>query len=124
MPSGFIRLNYDYKDKYLVSFSARRDGSDRFGRENKFGNFSAGSLGWIVSKENFFNVKAIDFLKLRASYGTTGSDAGVSPYYVQIVTGGSSYGPTGNSNGYTFGDVFYAGSTVASLKKRWIEMGN
>jgi len=119
--SYFSRINYDYKDKYLASFSARRDGSYAFGTENKFGNFFSGSLGWIVSKESFFNSKAIDFLKIRTSYGSIGNE-NVNPQYVGIVTGGPSYGPTGNSNGYTFGDVFYAGSTVGSAANnalRW-----
>ena len=119
--SYFSRINYDYQDKYLASFSARRDGSYAFGVNNKFGNFFSGSLGWVVTKEKFFNSKTIDFLKIRASYGSTGNE-NVNPQYVGIVTGGPSYGPTGNSNGYTFGDVFYPGSTVGSAANnalRW-----
>jgi len=111
--SYFSRINYDYEDKYLASFSARRDGSYAFGIDNKFANFFAGSLGWVVSKENFFNVKQIDFLKIRGSYGSIGNE-NVSPQNVSIVTGGPSYGSTANSNGYTFGGVFYPGSTVGS----------
>jgi TonB-dependent starch-binding outer membrane protein SusC len=114
--SVFGRINYDYKDKYLVSFNGRNDGSTVFGKNNKFGFFSSGSIGWVVSKEDFFKSKVIDFLKFRASSGTTGNDNTTAAYYVSIATGGSSYGPTGNSNGYTFGDVFYPGSTVANLK--------
>ena len=111
--SYFSRINYDYEDKYLASFSARRDGSYAFGVDNKFANFFAGSLGWIVSKEDFFNVKQIDFLKIRGSYGSIGNE-NVNPQNVSIVTGGPSYGPTANSNGYTFNNVFYPGSTVGS----------
>lgn len=119
--SYFSRLNYDYSDKYLASFSARRDGSIAFGKDNQFGNFYASSLGWIVSKEKFFNSSLIDFLKIRGSYGTTGNE-NVNPQYVGIVTGGPSYGPTANSNGYNFGEVFYNGSTVGSASNnalRW-----
>ena len=61
--SGFFRLNYDYEDKYLASFTGRRDGSTRFAINKRFGNFYSGSLGWVVSKENFFKSKLIDFLK-------------------------------------------------------------
>ncbi len=111
--SYFGRINYDYGDKYLASFSARRDGSYAFGIDNKFANFFAGSLGWVVSKEKFFNVKQIDYLKLRGSYGSIGNE-NVNPQNVSIVTGGPSYGPTANSNGYTFGGIFYPGSTVGS----------
>lgn len=115
--SYFGRVNYDYKDKYLASFTARRDGSFAFGNDNKFANFLSGSLGWIVSKENFFNSDFINYLKIRGSYGSIGNE-NVNPQSVQIITGGSSYGPTANSNGYTFGDVFYPGSTVGSAANK------
>jgi hypothetical protein len=111
--SYFSRINYDYQDKYLASFSARRDGSYAFGVDNKFGNFYSGSLGWVVSKEKFFKADWIDQLKIRGSYGSIGNE-NVNPQFVSIVTGGPSYGPTANSNGYTFNDVFYPGSTVGS----------
>jgi TonB-linked SusC/RagA family outer membrane protein len=111
--SYFARLNYDYKEKYLASFTARRDGSTAFGEDRKFGNFFSGSLGWVVTKESFFNVSAIDFLKVRGSYGTVGSD--ITPTQSNsIVTGGPSYGATANSNGYNFNNVFYPGSTLGS----------
>jgi TonB-linked SusC/RagA family outer membrane protein len=119
--SKFFRLNYDYNDKYLASFTIRRDGSYAFGRDNKNANFYSGSAGWVVSKEKFFHVNFIDNLKIRGSYGTIGNE-NVDPQYVGIVTGGPSYGPTANSNGYTFGDIFFPGSTVASASNnalRW-----
>lgn len=113
--SYFGRINYDYKDKYLVSFSARTDGSTAFGKQNKFANFYSTSLGWIVSKEDFFKSNKISLLKIRGSYGSVGND-NVSPQFVRIKTGGPDYdrGGTGNSNGYTFGDVFTTGATVGS----------
>jgi len=119
--SYFSRINYDYQDKYLASFSARRDGSYAFGVDNKFGNFFSGSLGWVVSKEKFFKADWVDQLKIRGSYGSIGNE-NVNPQFVSIVTGGPSYGPTANSNGYTFNDVFYPGSTVGSAANttlRW-----
>lgn len=112
--SYFGRLNYDYMDKYLASFSARRDGSIAFGSKNKFANFYAGSLGWVVSKEDFFNSDFITLLKFRGSYGTTGNE-NVSPQYVSIAVGGPSYNQTANSNGYTFGGTFVPGATVNSF---------
>ncbi len=111
--SYFGRVNYDYKDKYLASFSARRDGSYAFGVDRQFGNFFSGSAGWVISRENFFHSGLIDFLKVRASYGTTGNDANTSPQSTNISTGGP-YNNIGNSNGYNFGDVFYPGSSVSS----------
>lgn len=119
--SYFTRINYDYRDKYLASFTGRRDGSYAFGINNKFANFFSGSVGWVVSNEDFFKSNIIDHLKIRGSYGTIGNE-NVNPQFVGIVTGGPSYGPTANSNGYTFGDIFYPGSTVGSAANdalRW-----
>ncbi len=113
--SYFTRINYDYNERYLASFLARRDGSTSFGTANKFGNFFAGSLGWVVSKENFFKSNFINFLKIRGSYGSLGNDGNIQPQYVQIITGGSSYVPPFyNSNGYNFNNIFYPGSTIGS----------
>ncbi|CAM4203698.1 TonB-dependent receptor [Zobellia roscoffensis] len=71
----FARLNYAYKDKYLVSATYRREGSSRFGSDNRWGNFPSVSLGWRVSDEYF--LKETDWLndlKLRASFGVTGNN--------------------------------------------------
>ena len=113
--SLFGRINYDYKEKYLASVTARRDGSTSFGKNNKFGIFPSGSLGWVVSKENFFKSKFIDFLKVRGSYGALGAD-NVDPQYRFIQTDylASLYG-SGNSVGYTFGNNFVSGATLGSL---------
>lgn len=112
--SFFGRLNYDYQDKYLASFSARRDGSIAFGDDNKWANFYAGSLGWVVSNEDFFDSKTINYLKIRGSYGTSGNE-NVDPQFVSITIGGPSYNATANSNGYTFGSTFVSGATVDSF---------
>ncbi|MFN7294754.1 MAG: SusC/RagA family TonB-linked outer membrane protein, partial [Bacteroidota bacterium] len=72
--SFFSRVNYKLKDKYLFSASMRYDGSSRFGANNKWGAFPGVSAGWILSEEAFIKkIKAISFLKLRASYGQTGN---------------------------------------------------
>ncbi len=69
------RLNYSYKRKYLLQGSVRRDGSSRFGSDRKYGWFPAVSAGWVVSDESFMeSLKAVNFLKLRASYGITGNN--------------------------------------------------
>ncbi len=112
--SYFTRVNYDYNDKYLASFSARRDGSIAFGNDNKFANFYAGSLGWVISNEDFFQSEAVNLLKVRGSYGTVGNE-NVDPQYVSITVGGPSYNSTANSNGYTFGSEFVSGATVNSF---------
>ncbi|WP_035567078.1 SusC/RagA family TonB-linked outer membrane protein [Hymenobacter sp. IS2118] len=75
--SFFAQATYDYKNRYLLSVSGRRDGSSRFIPENRWGNFGAASVGWRISEEDFFKnaVPSVNNLKLRASYGTNGNDA-------------------------------------------------
>lgn len=69
------RLNYNFKGKYLASATFRRDGSSRFGPENKWGNFPSISAGWVVTEEDFVGFpQLINHLKIRASYGLTGND--------------------------------------------------
>lgn len=66
----FVRANYSFKDKYLASASFRREGSSRFGANNRYGNFPAASLGWRVYEEEFFpKSNWISDLKLRGSFG-------------------------------------------------------
>ena len=69
------QFTYSYADKYLMSFSFREDGSMNFAPNKRWGFFPAGSLGWVISDENFFNKSFIDFLKLRLSLGLTGNDS-------------------------------------------------
>ncbi|MFM1772383.1 MAG: hypothetical protein RLZZ71_1525 [Bacteroidota bacterium] len=70
----FAKYNMNYKSKYFFEASVRRDGSSRFGVNNKFGNFPSASLGWIISEEGFLkDNKTINYMKLRASYGLTGN---------------------------------------------------
>jgi TonB-linked SusC/RagA family outer membrane protein len=111
--SYFGRIIYDYKEKYLASFSARRDGTYAFGADRRYGNFYSGSAGWVVSKESFFQSTFVNFLKIRGSYGTTGNDNNTTPQSQNIVTGGP-YNSIGNSNGYNFGNVYYPGSSLGS----------
>jgi TonB-dependent starch-binding outer membrane protein SusC len=73
--SIFGRINYSYKGKYLATFTARRDGSTKFGPDNRYGFFPSGALAWNINKESFLkDVTAINQLKIRASVGRTGSD--------------------------------------------------
>lgn len=72
--SYFGRLNYNFNEKYLLSFNYRVDGSSRFGVNNKYGHFPSASVGWNVSEEAFMkDVRAVSNLKLRGSYGITGN---------------------------------------------------
>ncbi|WP_157986466.1 SusC/RagA family TonB-linked outer membrane protein [Chitinophaga alhagiae] len=73
--SGFGRITYNWDGKYIVNASFRRDGSTRFGPDNRFGNFGAVGAAWVFSEENFLrNNQVLSYGKLRASAGVTGSD--------------------------------------------------
>lgn len=74
LASVFLRGEYGYKSRYLGSFIIRRDGSSKFGSNNRIGYFPTVSLAWLFSEEDFFNVKPISFAKLRMSYGISGND--------------------------------------------------
>jgi TonB-linked SusC/RagA family outer membrane protein len=74
LSSVFGRLLYDFDGKYLFSATMRRDGSSKFGANNRFGIFPSLSAGWVMSSEPFFDAGPINFLKLRASWGVNGND--------------------------------------------------
>lgn len=79
MNSVFGRISYDYAGKYLLEGSLRYDSSSVFPKSNKGGTFPAVSAGWVISKEDFWNYDgAVDYLKLRASWGQNGSDANLA----------------------------------------------
>ncbi|MCF8213908.1 MAG: TonB-dependent receptor [Chitinophagaceae bacterium] len=121
--SYFGRVDYDFNEKYLVSGTLRRDGSFAFGDNNKFANFFSGSLGWVVTQEDFFKVGFIDYLKIRGSYGVTGNE-NVNPQYQRISTLLYAYG-LGQNAGYSFGnEPTSVGATIASFKNddlKWEE---
>lgn len=105
----FGRVNYNFADKYFVSAILRREGSSRFGANNKWGNFPAISAGWSISNEEFFtNKDVINDLKLRVGYGITGNQ-GIPNYQslIRLGTGGvypqdniyfQTYGISSNAN--------------------------
>ncbi|WP_299664941.1 TonB-dependent receptor [uncultured Polaribacter sp.] len=92
------RINYNYDGKYIVSASHRADASSRFGPNNRWGHFSSGSLGWVISKENFMKDSPFNNLKLRASYGETGN-ANIGDYAYFATLGGNYEYPIGGGNG-------------------------
>ena len=75
------RVRYNYDEKYFVDFSYRRDGSSKFAKDNRWGNFFSFGANWNVKKEDFIkNVDWVNDLRVRASYGEVGNDAGVDYY--------------------------------------------
>jgi TonB-linked SusC/RagA family outer membrane protein len=104
------RFNYDYKRRYLFTATVRRDGFSGFAENNKFGIFPSIGLGWVVSEENFLaDVKQINFLKLRASYGETGNLTNRYSSLARVTSGTESQ--------YVFGDggTTVNGQRIASL---------
>lgn len=91
--SVFGRVNYNYKEKYLLNLTYRRDGSSKFGKNNRFGNFGAGGMAWVFSEEEFMksNFGFLSFGKLRASYGLTGNDQIENYRYLPLYTLGNPY---------------------------------
>ncbi|MDB5022651.1 MAG: hypothetical protein JWP78_406 [Mucilaginibacter sp.] len=90
--SLFARLNYDYDEKYIIQGVIRRDGSSRFGGNNKYGTFPSVSLGWVPTKEAFWPQNdVVDFLKFRGGYGVVGNDAIPDNAFISTIGGGRNY---------------------------------
>ena len=112
--SFFGKANYTYADKYMASFTIRRDGSSRFGSNNQYGTFPSVSVGWRVTQESFMKKTSswLDDLKLRYSWGQTGNQeisntARYTLYRAVVSTGlwesgaaGSTYDIAGTNGGY------------------------
>lgn len=83
---GFSRLNYSFKDRYLIEVNARYDGSSKFPADQRYGFFPSVSVGWRINKEPFWNMssRAINDLKLRASYGSLGN-GNIASYAFQEI---------------------------------------
>ncbi len=107
------RINYDYKEKYLLTATIRADGSSRFGANTKYGYFPSVAFGWNITNENFLkNVKFVDQLKLRLSYGSIGN-TGINPYQTQALLARTSYAW---DNSAAFG---YRPNTIGNPDLKW-----
>ena len=103
LAAAFGRVNYNYAEKYLVSASIRREGSSRFGANNKWGWFPAVSLGWRITGEEFMADQSwADELKLRAGFGVTGNNLGSDLKSVAMLSNGGSFWYNGQYV-YTYG---------------------
>lgn len=96
--SVFGRVTYNYDERYLLAGNVRRDGSSKFGPNNKFGVFPSFSAGWRISEESFFVSKLMNELKFRGGWGQVGSDAIGNFKYVAALTTGFNY-PFDNQDG-------------------------
>ena len=119
LESIFSRLQYSYKDKYLLSAVLRRDGSSKFGEVNRYGYFPSGSLGWNISEEDFLkNNSKISYLKFRASYGIIGSDRIDLNRFISLLDGEALY----TNNDETDADDVLMGKAIGGLSNpeiRW-----
>lgn len=109
------RINYAYDNKYLAEFLIRSDASTKFAPENYWGVFPSGSLGWVMSEEQWFKkaLPWVDFLKLRGSFGLTGRD-NIAPWqWMQVYAQDANRGP-----------VFGTGMDSGSLRRITINRNN
>lgn len=117
--SLFSRLQYNYDEKYLLTALVRRDGSSRFGSNYHYGSFPSVSVGWVPTRESFFpKTDVIELLKVRASYGVTGNDAGIKDFAF------SSTVDAGGNRNYIFGtgevvNIGYSPAAPANPNLRW-----
>ncbi|QNK76270.1 TonB-dependent receptor [Winogradskyella sp. PAMC22761] len=88
---AFTNIKYDYDSKYFAEFTLRKDASSRFSDANKWGTFYAVAAGWAIHNEDFLTASWINNLKLRASIGTTGNQAGIADFQDEGTYGTASY---------------------------------
>lgn len=107
LTSLLSRLTYNYRGKYLFTASVRRDGSSRFGANNRWGTFPSVSAGWVISDENFLkSIPKISFAKLRTSYGIVGNN-NIGNY--------TPYALVNNTVNAVFGNTVAPGAVVTTL---------
>ncbi|WP_031427904.1 SusC/RagA family TonB-linked outer membrane protein [Flavimarina sp. Hel_I_48] len=123
--SYFGRLNYNYKDKYLLNTTFRADGSSNFDQSNRWGYFPSISGGWVLSKEDFLSDSDIfNFLKLRASWGQVGNqNAGAFQYLAPITYSNTNY-TYGNEEGVLAPGAFPSRLANPGLKWETSEQTN
>ncbi|SHI80728.1 SusC/RagA family TonB-linked outer membrane protein [Algibacter luteus] len=113
--SYFGRIDYNYNEKYLLQLSARTDGSTRFGSNSRWGFFPAGSVGWIVSNEDFLSSSdVVTFLKFRASYGISGSNEISRNIYESLYRSQETYSTIGYN-----GDLGVKAITLQNSNLGW-----
>lgn len=121
--SLFGKVDYAFNDKYLFSATVRRDGSSRFGADKRYGIFPSFAAGWRISRENFMkDVKWIDDLKLRGSWGVLGNQTNVDPSNAFSQFGGRPGNSYYDINGTSTSSVqgFYA-TRIGNPKTGWEE---
>ena len=114
LASVYSRLAYDYKQKYMLEGTLRYDGSSRFAPGNQWSFFPSVLIGWVISKEDFFQSNTINMLKFRASVGKLGNQAVSIGAYNSTVN-------INNSYNYSFGGTTEGGAAIIALTDRNIQ---
>jgi TonB-linked SusC/RagA family outer membrane protein len=119
--SQFLRTDYSFMDKYLLSATVRRDGSSRFGSTNRFGVFPSLSLGWRIKDESFLkDVDWLSDLKIRGSYGTMGNQLAVAPMNQYFLFGGDAGSAFYDINGtFTSSVQGFAPTHIGNPNAKW-----
>jgi len=116
--SYFGRLMYNYDERYMFVFTTRRDGSTKFGSNNRWGTFPSAQLGWVVTREGFFpKDNFLNYLKIRLNYGIVGNDMSLGTFqYVSTISGGGSKNVVLGTDALTIG---YGPSAPANPDLKW-----
>lgn len=105
--SYFGRINYNYNEKILATLSYRADGSNKFGPNNRFAYFPSVSVGYVVSREDFWPAQAVSFMKIRGSWGRNGSTSNLDNFaYTSTISF--------DRNQYPYGNVLVTGARPSS----------
>ena len=124
MVSYMVRANYSFDDKYILSGSARADGSSKFGSNNKWGFFPSVSASWILSKEAFMrHLTAIDDLKLNIGYGFSGNQNGIDSYTTLALLKPNGFIAAGSSNLVSFSELKNANPDLKWEVSKTFNMG-
>lgn len=117
LASTFARLNYNFNSKYYITGTIRRDGvGDRFGQNEQFGIFPSFAGGWNIDEESFMDDSVFDILKIRGSWGETGSFIGINPFSFAAIFGNGSPRDDAGTNG--LGQGLFA-NNLANPDLRW-----
>nr|WP_244825043.1 TonB-dependent receptor [Carboxylicivirga mesophila] len=121
LQSGVGRISYNYASKYFIEISGRYDGSSTFAPETRYGFFPAVSGKWALSEENFFNSEFFDYLRIRASYGTSGNNSVNGSYFSAIAFNTYYFGmgdivaPTASEGSIPFRDLKWETTSTSNL---------
>lgn len=133
LASAFTRLNYNYKNRYYATFTARADGSSKFGENNKWAFFPSGALSWRISEEEFMKpVESVDNMKFRVSYGISGNQ-GINPYQTNTIYGWDwtgymgedikAFGPGHQVGREGLGDRYITWGGIGNKSLKWEQTG-